>query len=145
VAHAQLREGAVGARAAKKTFSLKVIAKKEAASDDNSICIHARRFVVRPSQARATQGERAAYHCTVKMEATAGFKPTASQVTVNVRTAGNQGQFVTAEPGSARERLRWLKRQAGGYVPHIYYQLALMYSSKGQDTDARRVKLADQR
>jgi hypothetical protein len=50
-----------------------------------------------------------------------------------------------AEAGSARMRLRWLKRQINGYVPHVYFQLASMYSSKGMDVDARRVGLADQR
>jgi hypothetical protein len=50
-----------------------------------------------------------------------------------------------AEVGSARTRLRWLKRQINGYVPHIYSQLASMYSSKGMDADARRVRLANER
>jgi len=50
-----------------------------------------------------------------------------------------------AQPGSSRDRLRWLKRQRGGYVPQIYHQLAAMYVAKGQDDDARRVRITGQR
>jgi hypothetical protein len=45
----------------------------------------------------------------------------------------------------ARERLRWLAADAGGYQPQPYEQLAAEYNRIGQYTDARRVLYAKER
>lgn len=43
-----------------------------------------------------------------------------------------------------RARLRWLTRHPGGYVPHIYDQLAAAYRRAGREDAARQVALAKQ-
>ncbi|MQA93759.1 MAG: hypothetical protein GEV11_03650 [Streptosporangiales bacterium] len=45
----------------------------------------------------------------------------------------------------ARERLSWLGRDARGYQPHPYEQLAALYERLGDQTDARRVLLQRER
>jgi hypothetical protein len=47
-----------------------------------------------------------------------------------------------AEPGSVRERLAWLDRNARGYTPQIYSHLARTYRADGQDDAAREVLIA---
>ena len=49
----------------------------------------------------------------------------------------------TAVP--ARDRLAWLERNEGGYVPEIYEQLAGVYRHAGRLEDARQVAIAKQR
>jgi hypothetical protein len=46
---------------------------------------------------------------------------------------------------SVEDRLTWLGRQPGGYLPQPYEQLAITYRRLGHDSDARRVLLAKQR
>ncbi|MFW6689762.1 hypothetical protein [Streptomyces sp. MAR4 CNX-425] len=48
-------------------------------------------------------------------------------------------------PLSAAERLPWLRRGDGAYVPQPYEQLAAVYRRLGHEDDARRVLLAKQR
>ena len=44
-----------------------------------------------------------------------------------------------------QDRLRWLRRHAGGYTPQIYDQLAAAYRRTGQEDAARKVGIAKQR
>jgi hypothetical protein len=44
-----------------------------------------------------------------------------------------------------RARIRWLERDPGGYVPHIYDQLATAYRRSGWEDAARQVAIAKQR
>ncbi|MCO5967418.1 translocation/assembly module TamB domain-containing protein [Actinoallomurus soli] len=44
-----------------------------------------------------------------------------------------------------RDRLRWLTRHPGGYVPQIYDQLAAAYRRAGDEQAARKVAVAKQR
>jgi hypothetical protein len=46
---------------------------------------------------------------------------------------------------STKDRLEWLRRNASGYSPQIYDQLAAVYRRSGQDDAARRVLIAKQR
>jgi hypothetical protein len=46
---------------------------------------------------------------------------------------------------SARQRLGWLARNADGYSPQPYEQLATVYRRAGRDQDARTVAIAKQR
>ena len=46
---------------------------------------------------------------------------------------------------SVQDRLRWLRRHAGGYTPQIYDQLATAYRRAGQEDAARKVGIAKQR
>jgi hypothetical protein len=46
---------------------------------------------------------------------------------------------------SARQRLRWLRRDPAGYTPQPYEQLAAVYRRAGREEDARRVAIAKQR
>lgn len=46
---------------------------------------------------------------------------------------------------AAAERLALLRRDADGFVPHSYEQLAASYRRVGEDADARTVQLAQQR
>jgi hypothetical protein len=49
------------------------------------------------------------------------------------------------EGASAKERLKWLRRNETGYSPQIYEQLAAVYRRSGHDEDARRILIAKQR
>ncbi len=49
------------------------------------------------------------------------------------------------EGASAKERLKWLRRNEKGYSPQIYEQLAAVYHRSGHDEDARRILIAKQR
>jgi hypothetical protein len=46
---------------------------------------------------------------------------------------------------SVRQRLEWLGRQRGGYVPQLYDQLASTYRRAGDERAARKVAIAKQR
>lgn len=46
--------------------------------------------------------------------------------------------------GSWKDRLDWLNRQEGDYIPQSYNQLAVAYRTAGQDEDARHVGIAKQ-
>jgi hypothetical protein len=50
-----------------------------------------------------------------------------------------------AEPGPVTDRIGWLAREAAGYRPGPYEQLAAVYRRQGLDGEARRVLLAKQR
>ncbi|MEY9855263.1 hypothetical protein ABH935_000862 [Catenulispora sp. GAS73] len=50
-----------------------------------------------------------------------------------------------AEPGPVAGRIGWLAREAAGYRPGPYEQLAAVYRRQGLDGEARRVLLAKQR
>ncbi|MFA3876496.1 oxidoreductase [Streptomyces sp. MMCC 100] len=50
-----------------------------------------------------------------------------------------------ASPLSATERVRWIRRSPGGYLPQPYEQLAAAYRRLGHDDEARTVLLAKQR
>ena len=50
-----------------------------------------------------------------------------------------------AEPGPVAARIAWLAREAAGYRPGPYEQLAAVYRRQGLDGEARRVLLAKQR
>lgn len=50
-----------------------------------------------------------------------------------------------AEPGPVAGRIAWLAREAAGYRPGPYEQLATVYRRQGLDGEARRVLLAKQR
>ena len=50
-----------------------------------------------------------------------------------------------AEPGPVAARIAWLGREATGYRPGPYEQLATVYRRQGLDGEARRVLLAKQR
>ena len=50
-----------------------------------------------------------------------------------------------AEPGGVARRIRWLRRENGGYRPGPYEHLAAVYRRQGLDGEARRVLLAKQR
>lgn len=50
-----------------------------------------------------------------------------------------------AEPGPVAARIAWLSREAAGYRPGPYEQLAAVYRRQGLDGEARRVLLAKQR
>jgi hypothetical protein len=57
--------------------------------------------------------------------------------------------FVYDIPGndrtSVRQRLGWISRNADGYVPQIYDQLATAYKNVGREGEARHVAIAKQR
>ncbi|MET9306736.1 oxidoreductase [Streptomyces cellulosae] len=50
-----------------------------------------------------------------------------------------------AAPLTAADRLRWLRRGTGGYLPQPYEQLAASYRRLGHEDEARTVLLAKQR
>ncbi|WP_307835234.1 oxidoreductase [Streptomyces adelaidensis] len=50
-----------------------------------------------------------------------------------------------ASPLSADERIRWIRRTTGGYLPQPYEQLAAAYRRLGHEDEARTVLLAKQR
>ncbi|WP_435616064.1 oxidoreductase [Streptomyces coelicoflavus] len=50
-----------------------------------------------------------------------------------------------ATPLSATDRIRWIRRSPGGYLPQPYEQLAAAYRRLGHDDEARTVLLAKQR
>jgi hypothetical protein len=63
-----------------------------------------------------------------------------------LRLNGFVYQVIAARPTvTAKERLDWLGRNAGGFAPQIYEQLASVYRRAGRDEDARRVAIAKQR
>ena len=49
------------------------------------------------------------------------------------------------DQASVRQRLDWISRDAGGYVPQVYDQLATAYRNAGREGEARRVAIAKQR
>uniref|UniRef100_A0AAU2A448 Oxidoreductase n=1 Tax=Streptomyces sp. NBC_00093 TaxID=2975649 RepID=A0AAU2A448_9ACTN len=49
------------------------------------------------------------------------------------------------EPLPAAERVRWIRRTGGGYLPQPYEQLATAYRKPGHEDEARTVLLARQR
>src|SRR5262249_17456366 len=51
----------------------------------------------------------------------------------------------TPKESTAKVRLKWLRRNAEGYSPQIYNQLAEAYQRAGSDDDVRRVLIAKQR
>ena len=54
--------------------------------------------------------------------------------------------YETLQPAlPARHRLQWLARDADGYQPQPYEQLAALYTRTGQHTEARRVLHAKER
>jgi hypothetical protein len=55
------------------------------------------------------------------------------------------GALVARPVVDVTTRLRWLKRDPGGYTPQLYEQLAAAYRKAGQDDAARKVAIAKQR
>jgi hypothetical protein len=50
-----------------------------------------------------------------------------------------------ASEAPVEQRLDWLRRSTGGYVPQPYEQLVAVYRAAGQEHEARRVAMAKQR
>jgi hypothetical protein len=53
--------------------------------------------------------------------------------------------YDTIEGASAKERLKWLRRNVQGYSPQIYEQLAAAYHRAGHDKETRRILIEKQR
>jgi hypothetical protein len=52
--------------------------------------------------------------------------------------------IISNPPITVAHRLRWLRRDPAGYLPHPYEQLAASYRRKGDDARARQVLIAKQ-
>jgi hypothetical protein len=61
------------------------------------------------------------------------------------RSPAPRGSPLPPQPVTVRQRLDWLRRSPDGYAPQPYEQLATHYRQNGQDQEARRVLLENQR
>jgi hypothetical protein len=62
-----------------------------------------------------------------------------------LRLRGFVYDALAGNDASVRDRLAWLRRNEGGYIPEIYEQLAGTYRRAGRPEDARQVAIAKQR
>ncbi|MFI0452678.1 hypothetical protein [Actinomadura sp. 6N118] len=62
-----------------------------------------------------------------------------------VRLNGFIYEHISAPNVTARQRLEWLRRQDGGYLPQPYEQLAEVYRRAGDESASRIVAIAKQR
>ena len=74
-----------------------------------------------------------------------GFFDDPASWPVTMRLRGFTYDILENDQVSVRQRLRWLTRNADGYVPQIYDQLATAYRNAGHEEAARRVAIAKQR